>query len=164
MIEHLRHPLLHTLSRLFGSDEFQCVPELLLVIETLDELTRLGVRVAVDDFGTGYSSLAYLARLPLNLLKIDRSFLQHCHDSEKSVRVVAAIIAMAHILKLRVVAEGIEDREQYAILSERGCDVIQGYLFSRPLPATEIPPLLNKGMIELPGAEPDTASAATVSV
>ena len=135
-----------------------------LAVKELAAIQDLGVNIALDDFGTGYSSFSYLHRFPIDTLKIDRSFVHEIGNKEEHTEIVAAIIAMAHILKLRVVAEGIEDMEQYAILGERGCDVIQGYLFSRPLPATQIPPLLNKGRIELPGAEPDTASAATVSV
>ena len=122
--------------------ERQMIDHLPLVIETLDELTRLGVRIAVDDFGTGYSSLAYLARLPLNLLKIDRSFLQHCHDSEKSVRVVAAIIAMAQELGLEVIAEGIEQPEQEQGLRKLGCQLGQGFVFSRPVAAVQFAGLL----------------------
>ena len=115
---------------------------------TMDILTRLRVKnfgLSVDDFGTGYSSLAYLARLPLNLLKIDRSFLQHCHDSEKSVRVVAAIIAMAQELNLEVIAEGIEQPEQEQGLRRLGCQLGQGFVFSRPVAAAQLPELFQSG-------------------
>jgi diguanylate cyclase (GGDEF)-like protein len=131
-----------------------------LAVKELAAIQNLGVDIALDDFGTGYSSFSYLHRFPIDTLKIDRSFVSEIGNREEHTEIVAAIIAMAHILKLRVVAEGIEDMEQYAILSERGCDVIQGYLFSQPLPATQIPPLLDKRVIELPGRESDTATAA----
>lgn len=133
-------------------------------VKELSAIRDLGVDIALDDFGTGYSSFSYLHRFPIDALKIDRSFVQEIGNKDENTEIVAAIIAMAHILKLRVIAEGIEDLEQYAILSERGCDVIQGYLFSRPLPAEQIPQLLKNRIITAPGREPDTATAAAGSV
>ena len=115
--------------------ERQMVEHLPLVTQTLDELTGLGVRVAVDDFGTGYSSLAYLAQLPLNLLKIDRAFLRHCDHDGKTARVVAAIVAVARELGLEVIAEGIEQPEQEPCLQALGCRLGQGFGFSRPVAA-----------------------------
>ncbi|UVE18381.1 EAL domain-containing protein [Pseudomonas sp. LS44] len=100
----------------------------------LQRIRELGVSISIDDFGTGYSSLAYLKRLPLDTLKIDRSFLFDIPGSEADGEIVHAIIGMAHILRLQVVAEGVESAEQLAFLRGLGCDFIQGYLFSRPLP------------------------------
>lgn len=102
-------------------------------LQTLHALREFGVEVAVDDFGTGYSSLAYLTRFPLNRLKIDRSFVTNMTTDPQSAAVVGAIIAMAHALKLRVTAEGVETAEQAAQLEALGCDEVQGFWFSRPL-------------------------------
>ncbi|RFU46225.1 bifunctional diguanylate cyclase/phosphodiesterase [Paraburkholderia sp. DHOC27] len=102
-------------------------------LQTLHALRKLGVEVAVDDFGTGYSSLAYLTRFPLNRLKIDRSFVVRMTTDAQCAALVGAIIAMAHALKLRVTAEGVETEEQAARLAELGCDEVQGFWFARPL-------------------------------
>ncbi|MBN3846164.1 EAL domain-containing protein [Paraburkholderia sp. Ac-20342] len=102
-------------------------------LQTLHALRELGVEVAVDDFGTGYSSLAYLTRFPLNRIKIDRSFVLGMSTDPQSAALVGAIIAMAHALKLRVTAEGVETADQAAQLEALGCDEAQGFWFSRPL-------------------------------
>ncbi len=102
--------------------------------EQLQQLRTLGISLSIDDFGTGYSSLAYLRRLPLDTLKIDRSFVQDIPQSQQGMDIVQAIIGMAHTLKLKVVAEGVETPQQLEFLREHGCDFIQGYLLSRPLP------------------------------
>ncbi|HKH87579.1 MAG TPA: EAL domain-containing protein, partial [Acidimicrobiales bacterium] len=102
----------------------------------LSELGRLGVRIAVDDFGSGYSSLAYLHRLPLNELKIDRSFVSNLAHDESNAIIVRSSIAMAHSLGLSVVAEGAEDELTCSLLADAGCDAVQGYYFSRPLGAS----------------------------
>ena len=102
------------------------------------ELRNLGLSLSLDDFGTGYSSLAYLKRLPLDTLKIDRSFVQDLEKSAQDQEIVNAIIIMAHALRLTVVAEGVETLEQMRLLTEQNCDYLQGYLFSKPLPLTEL--------------------------
>ncbi|HLO62726.1 MAG TPA: EAL domain-containing protein, partial [Azonexus sp.] len=101
-------------------------------------LRQLGVSIAVDDFGTGYSSLAYLRRLPIDILKIDRSFVRDADRNEEDAQIVKTILALGQALKLQVVAEGIETGRQADLLRALGCDSAQGYFFSRPLPAQEI--------------------------
>jgi len=104
-------------------------------IRTLKRLRGLGVRSALDDFGTGYSSLSYLKLYPIQALKIDRSFVRDLvHDSDADA-IAAAIITLAHIMKLEVVAEGVESKDQFDFLKKRDCDIIQGFYFSRPVPA-----------------------------
>lgn len=105
-------------------------------------LKKTGVLLSFDDFGTGYSSLSYLKRLPIDEIKIDRSFVFDMADSEESLAIVQAIIAMAHRLRLTVVAEGVETRQRLAMLAEQGCDKIQGYYFSKPLNAMDCAALL----------------------
>jgi diguanylate cyclase (GGDEF)-like protein/PAS domain S-box-containing protein len=113
-------------------------------IETLRRLKDFGVTIAVDDFGTGYSSLSYLRRLPLDVLKIDRSFVQGIGKSTEDDAIVRAIISMAQSLGLSVTAEGIETNEQARLLREWSCQTGQGYLFSRPLPAEEFSVLFDR--------------------
>ncbi len=104
----------------------------------LQALCDLGVSLSIDDFGTGYSSLGYLQKYPFQTLKIDRSFVSNATDNSNSARLVETIIAMAHGLGLRVIAEGVETDEQLSFLSPRACDQVQGYLFSPPVPAKQL--------------------------
>ena len=105
------------------------------VVDTLRALRTLGVRIAIDDFGTGYSSLSYLRRLPADVVKIDRSFVQDLGSNGRSTTLVASIIELARSLHLEVVAEGVETAEQHAVLERLACSHAQGYLFGRPQPA-----------------------------
>ena len=111
-------------------------------ISTLNALKDLGVALAIDDFGTGYSSLSYLKRFPIDKLKIDKSFVDGLPDEEDDAAIAMAIIAMAHSLRHTVIAEGVETAAQFAFLRSRGCDEIQGYFFSKPLPAEQFVELL----------------------
>lgn len=104
----------------------------------LDDLKRLGLTLAMDDFGTGYSSLSYLKKFPIDILKIDRSFIHDIPANQDDMEITSAVIAMAHNLKLKVVAEGIETAEQLAFLRRHRCDVGQGYLFDRPIPGSQL--------------------------
>jgi diguanylate cyclase (GGDEF)-like protein/PAS domain S-box-containing protein len=112
---------------------------------TLHALKSLGVKLAIDDFGTGYSSLAYLRRFPINVLKIDQSFMRDIPHDTSAMEIAATIIAMARNLHLRVLAEGVETEEQLAFLQSRGCDVYQGFLHSRPMPREEFERHLRSG-------------------
>ncbi len=116
-------------------------------IKTLMEIKRLGISIAIDDFGTGYSSLSYLKRLPLDLLKIDQSFVKNLASNPSDQAIVKATIAMARSLDLKTIAEGVETEEQLSFLLEHGCNEIQGYLFSQPVTAEEIPKILAKGFL-----------------
>lgn len=114
----------------------------------LQQMQKLGISIAIDDFGTGYSSFSYLKALPLDTLKIDRSFVMDIPNDETDMEITAAIIAVAHKLKLNVVAEGIETKEQERFLISEGCDIGQGYLFSKPIAEEALIELLDKKIIE----------------
>ncbi|PKN79144.1 MAG: hypothetical protein CVU51_15315 [Deltaproteobacteria bacterium HGW-Deltaproteobacteria-1] len=116
-------------------------------IRILTEMKTMGIGILIDDFGTGYSSLSYLKRLPLDFLKIDQSFVKSLVSDSKDQAIVRATIAMAHSLNLKTIAEGVETEEQLSFLQAHECDEIQGYLFSRPVPAEDIPAILAKGYL-----------------
>jgi EAL domain-containing protein (putative c-di-GMP-specific phosphodiesterase class I) len=128
--------------------------------ETLRKLRAVGITISIDDFGTGFSSLSYLKDLPADHLKIDRAFVQNLPFSNNEANIARHIIQMAHGLNLQVIAEGVENHDQLEFLREAGCDEIQGFLISRPLPAEEITELLsgNKSLIRTAG-EPETGEA-----
>lgn len=122
-----------------------------LTIATLRSLKEIGIHISIDDFGTGYSSLSYLKYFPLDTLKIDGSFVQDLTTDPNNAAIVTAIITMAHSLKLKVIAEGVETQEQFTFLKQQKCDGIQGYLFSEPLPAGAFEKMLMQdvGMVNL---------------
>ena len=113
-------------------------------IATLNRLKNIGVKIALDDFGTGYSSLNYLKLLPIDTVKIDRSFIKNIINDPKDASITESIISMSHSLNLKVLAEGVETPEQLEFLRSVHCDQAQGYLFSKPLPADEISKLLRE--------------------
>ncbi len=116
------------------------------IINILNSFRDLGIKISVDDFGTGYSSLSYLKRFPLDYLKIDRSFIKDIGDDQDSEAITSAIIAMAHSLKLDVIAEGVENEQHLEFLQREGCDLYQGYFFSPPVPAEEMEQFLVQEM------------------
>jgi EAL domain-containing protein (putative c-di-GMP-specific phosphodiesterase class I) len=107
------------------------------MLAVLGKLGKLGVRLAIDDFGTGYSSLSYLKRLPVNTVKIDQSFVRDLEDNEESTAIVRAVVGIARSMKLEVVSEGVETKEQLEILRKAGCDTYQGFLNGQPMPRCE---------------------------
>jgi len=114
-------------------------------IDKLRQLRDTGLQVAIDDFGTGYSSLNYLARLPVDFLKIDRSFVSKMAEEPESMSIVSTIITLAQSLNLKIIAEGVETEEQSKLLRLLRCDEAQGYLYSRPVPAEEIAKMIQDG-------------------
>jgi diguanylate cyclase (GGDEF)-like protein/PAS domain S-box-containing protein len=113
-------------------------------VKVLERLQSIGVSIALDDFGTGYSSLSYLRRLPINIIKVDRSFVKELGKNTHANAITEAIISMAHNMNVKVIAEGIEMCMQNEFLKHKGCDMAQGYLFSRPLPSDEMEKLMNQ--------------------
>ena len=109
----------------------------------------MGVRIALDDFGTGYSSLNYLQRLPINNMKIDKTFVEDITVDRDKRYIAEVIIALAHRMNLHVTAEGVETEEQLRMLVNRNCDIIQGFLFSEPLYADQVERLLRRGRLNL---------------
>ena len=163
---HFRHPnLLDTVRNAMerhslpvGSLELELTEGMLMddldeTLHILHTLKESGIRLAIDDFGTGYSSLSYLTRFPIDVLKIDRSFICGITHDASHMNITRAIIAMAHSLKLEVVAEGVEYAEQAELLKQESCDLMQGYLYGRPMPAEEFAQrLADRGLnIPVPG-------------
>ena len=126
--------------------------DLTAAVRHLSELRSLGVRISIDDFGTGYSSLAYLRTLPLDELKIDRSFVTPVAEDPSAAAIVASVVSLGHALGLLVVAEGVETAAQLATLRDLGCDLAQGYYLARPGPAGDITSILRRP--PLPAAWP----------
>jgi len=114
-------------------------------LTTLEKLRDLGTKISIDDFGTGYSSLAYFRNLPATELKIDQTFVKNMCSDPRDEALVKTIIDLAHNFGLKVVAEGVEEKVQAEKLKEMGCDVLQGYLFGKPMPATEFQKVIDKG-------------------
>ena len=110
---------------------------------TVETLSGLGVKLAIDDFGTGYSSLNYLRRFPINTVKIDRSFVMDLPHNTDDLAITKAVIAMAHQLKMQVVAEGVETKAQMDFLAAQSCEFAQGYLFSKAVPLDKIMSLIS---------------------
>jgi EAL domain-containing protein (putative c-di-GMP-specific phosphodiesterase class I) len=123
-------------------------PEITLSI--LNRLSGMGIVLAIDDFGTGYSSLAYLKHLPIQRLKLDRSFVKDIESDNNDAAICSATVALGHNLGLELVAEGVETDEQRKFLASLGCDVLQGYLFSKPLPVDEVMTFLEQHGISNP--------------
>jgi EAL domain-containing protein (putative c-di-GMP-specific phosphodiesterase class I) len=113
-------------------------------LAALHRLRELGVRLSIDDFGTGYSSLSYLKRFPVDIIKIDRSFVQDLPQDSDDAAIVSAIIALAHSLRLHVVAEGVETDAQLDFLARRKCDMMQGYHLSPAVPADQFEDLARR--------------------
>lgn len=111
-------------------------------LQCIDEIKKMGIMVAIDDFGTGYSSLSYLNKIPANLLKIDKSFIDEMNSSDSSRQYVASIIQIGHILGLEVISEGVESLDQLDVLKEIGCDFIQGFIWGRPLASEDAEKLM----------------------
>ena len=113
-------------------------------LNLINEMKSLGVTIALDDFGTGYSSFNYLTRIPIDTLKIDKSFIQEICSNEKDRFIADSIISLAHKMNISVVAEGVENSEQLEILQEQFCDTLQGFLFSKPVTGAEFIGLLKE--------------------
>ena len=114
-------------------------------LQRINELKATGIKLAIDDFGTGYSSLSYLNKIPADLLKIDKSFIDRINTNESSKQYVAAMISMGHIMGLDVISEGVEQEEQLAALRSIGCDLIQGFIWGKPLPPEDVTELVMGG-------------------
>ncbi|WP_457551436.1 EAL domain-containing protein [Desulfobacula sp.] len=119
-----------------------------LTIEKLNSLKKIGLTMAIDDFGTGYSNLSYLTQFPVSTLKIDRTFIKDVENDASTATVTRSIISMSHSLNLKIVAEGAENQEHIVFLKDHNCDIVQGYYYSKPLPAEEFASILEKGFID----------------
>jgi diguanylate cyclase (GGDEF)-like protein/PAS domain S-box-containing protein len=149
-VQFSRDDFINTIQRALTESEFDptCleieITESAIMVDTrnaadvLADIKALGVSIALDDFGTGYSSLNYLRRFPIDTVKVDRSFIKDIDNNPEDEQIVAAIVAMAHAMNLRVVAEGVETQDQFRVVCDNDCDLIQGFLFSQPAPAAQI--------------------------
>lgn len=133
--------------------ESVAMEDIAFTIDTIDRMRQLGIGLSIDDFGTGYSSLAYLKRFSVHKIKIDQSFIRNLSDDKEDASIVRAIIGLAHNLGFKVIAEGVETPGQRIFLCNEACDEIQGFHFSRPLPACKIAPILQRGTLT-PASEP----------
>jgi EAL domain-containing protein (putative c-di-GMP-specific phosphodiesterase class I) len=131
-------------------------------IKILNELTDMGIKTSIDDFGTGYSSLGSLKQFPIDTIKIDRSFVKEIALDPNVETIVKAIIAMAHSLNMKVVAEGVETKEQQDFLQSNRCNELQGYLFSPPVTEDKFITLLEKGMQSIPGTPAKKVPSGTI--
>jgi EAL domain-containing protein (putative c-di-GMP-specific phosphodiesterase class I) len=125
----------------------------------LDEIQSRGVRLAIDDFGTGYSSMSMMKRFPIDTIKIDRSFVRDLPTNSEDKAIAQAIIGMGKALGLTIVAEGVETNEQDEFLRKNSCDEIQGFLYSKPVPADKIAALLQLPHVPAPALQPEQESA-----
>jgi EAL domain-containing protein (putative c-di-GMP-specific phosphodiesterase class I) len=165
LADHVESLLLQsgTSSRQLGLEmtESSLIPNMQTALEVLGGLHRLGVSLSMDDFGTGYSSLSNLHSFPFDALKIDRSFISRMANGDQALQIVRTIIELARVLGMDVVAEGIETREQYALLRQMGCRYGQGYLFARPMPAEDVSRLLRLPGLVLP--DPNNRAPACIA-
>jgi EAL domain-containing protein (putative c-di-GMP-specific phosphodiesterase class I) len=129
----------------------------------LERLKELGIRVAIDDFGTGYSSLGSLKHLPIDCLKIDRTFVRDMATNSQDAVLLGTIMALGHALKFEIIAEGVEDLEQVQILQGLDCDMIQGYFFSKPVPPSEVPGIADHGFLDEPAVSTGSATTRKIS-
>lgn len=126
-----------------------CMEDAEVSIDILQKFQKRGIHISIDDFGTGYSSLSYLKKFPIDVLKIDQSFVRDITEDSDSAKIVSLILSMAHTLNLRVIAEGVETEKQLAYLQKHDCDMCQGYYFSKPVPAEDFEVLLRNNKLEL---------------
>jgi EAL domain-containing protein (putative c-di-GMP-specific phosphodiesterase class I) len=131
--------------------ESMVMREVDVAIDKMRELAAMGIRLSIDDFGTGYSSLAVLNQFPIHTLKIDKSFVRDVTTNPNDIAISASILALAHTMNLTVVAEGLETQEQVAFFREKGCEIGQGYFFSKPIPALEAEAMLLRNSVEVLG-------------
>ena len=122
--------------------EHALVADLASAKRVISSLKSVGIKIALDDFGTGYSSLCYLSELPFDKIKIDRSFIKKLHEREESAKIVNAIVGLGRSLGVPTIAEGVETESEAAFLREIGCPVAQGFYYSTPVPAAELPKLV----------------------
>jgi EAL domain-containing protein (putative c-di-GMP-specific phosphodiesterase class I) len=149
--DHFKHDLSGDLHQILQQEQFdpalleiEITESTLLerssdVVDTLNAISALGIHISIDDFGTGYSSLQYLKHFRLNTLKIDRSFVRDIHTDQHNIFIVESIISIAKRMNLNLVAEGVESINEINHLATLGCDIFQGFYYSKPIPATDIP-------------------------